>query len=83
MIRLFFLPLRCRITEQGVATDPGDDRSPVFKFVGGVFTKLAGHFRAALKKGEFIFAVDKNDKNNPAAADDWRISGSWKQTFDL
>jgi uncharacterized protein (TIGR02001 family) len=41
------------------------------------------HIQAALKKGEFTFALDKNDLSNPAGIDDLRLSASWTRSFDL
>jgi uncharacterized protein (TIGR02001 family) len=41
------------------------------------------HFRAALSKGEYTFAIDKNDKDTPNSAGDMRFSASWTHAFDL
>jgi uncharacterized protein (TIGR02001 family) len=43
------------------------------------------HFHVALKKDEFSFALDKNDKDRPASADpgEMRVSVSWTRSFDL
>lgn len=43
------------------------------------------HFHVSLKKEEFVFALDKNDKDRPAAADpdEMRISVSWTKHFEL
>ncbi len=41
------------------------------------------HIQAALKKGEFTFALDKNDLSNPNGIDDLRLSASWTRSFDL
>ena len=41
------------------------------------------HFKAAITKGEFSFALDKNDKSMPRNADDLRFSASWTRAFDL
>lgn len=43
------------------------------------------HFHVGLKKNDFEFALDKNDKDQPAASDpgEMRISVSWKKNFEL
>jgi uncharacterized protein (TIGR02001 family) len=43
------------------------------------------HFHIALKKEDFVFALDKNDKDRPIASDpgEMRISVSWERNFDL
>lgn len=41
------------------------------------------HIQAALKKGEFVFALDKNDRSQPNGSDDLRLSASWTRSFDL
>ena len=43
------------------------------------------HFHAALKKDEFVFALDKNDKDRPANSDpgEMRVSVSWSRKFEL
>jgi len=43
------------------------------------------HYQVSLSKGDFTFALDKNDLTDSAnnGADDLRISLSWSQGFDL
>jgi len=43
------------------------------------------HFHISLKKEDFVFALDKNDKDRPTASDpgEMRISVSWQKTIDL
>ncbi|MFP3872869.1 MAG: TorF family putative porin [Thiohalophilus sp.] len=43
------------------------------------------HIHVALKKDEFSFALDKNDKDRPTSADpgEMRVSVSWTREFDL
>lgn len=43
------------------------------------------HFHVSLKKDEFTFALDKNDKDRPAASDpgEMRVSVSWTKNFEL
>lgn len=43
------------------------------------------HFHIGLKKNDFEFALDKNDKDQPVASDpdEMRISVSWKKNFEL
>ena len=41
------------------------------------------HFQAKLSKGEYSFALDKNDKDTPDSASDMRFSVSWNHSFDL
>ncbi|MDZ7660777.1 TorF family putative porin [Thiohalophilus sp.] len=41
------------------------------------------HFHAALKKDEFVFALDKNDLDVGNDLDEMRVSVSWQRNFDL
>ena len=41
------------------------------------------HIQAKLSKGEYSFALDKNDKDTPNTAGDMRFSASWNHSFDL
>lgn len=41
------------------------------------------HARAAITKGEFTFALDKNNKTWPDSAGDIHFSASWSHAFDL
>jgi len=43
------------------------------------------HFHIALKKEDFVFALDKNNKDQTIASDpgDMRVSVSWQKNFDL
>jgi len=41
------------------------------------------HVKAAITKGEFSFALEKNDKSRPNNADDFRFAASWSRAFDL
>ncbi len=58
--------------------------------VDGSSTADYTHFQAAVSKGDFTFAIDKNDHSdsdagasNGTGTDDPRISISWGQSFDL
>lgn len=49
-------------------------------------TEDYSHWQASLSKGDFTFAIDKNDSKSTdtnSRADDTRISISWGQEFDL
>lgn len=41
------------------------------------------HVKAAISKGEFSFALEKNDKSRPDKAGDIRFYASWSRAFDL
>ncbi|NOZ36993.1 MAG: hypothetical protein GXP11_02795 [Gammaproteobacteria bacterium] len=41
------------------------------------------HVRAAISKGEFSFALDKNNKSRPGNAGDIHFAASWSRAFDL
>ncbi len=41
------------------------------------------HARATITKGEFSFALDKNNKSRPDKAGDIRFSAAWSRAFDL
>lgn len=41
------------------------------------------HIKAAISKGEFSFALEKNDKSRPNTAGDIRFAASWTRAFDL
>ncbi len=41
------------------------------------------HAKAAITKGEFSFALEKNNKSRPDSADDFRFVASWSRAFDL
>lgn len=46
-------------------------------------TEDYAHIQAKLSKGEYSFALDKNDKDTPNTASDMRFSVSWNHSFDL
>ncbi len=54
-------------------------------FYGGKYDMKADgdvtHYGVSINKGDFSFAVDKNDKDDTETADDPRVTVSWSQTF--
>jgi len=67
--------------------DLGEDRSLTLLLGMCEFDDLGledyKHFHSALKKDEFVFALDKNDLDVGDDLDEMRVAVSWQRNFDL